>query len=102
MTDLGPNTEARFARVFGKRALATASDAADLLGVDVETLNALSDANVIRAVRPSKCRRWTEADLRAYILEGPDAPLREKKRPPVAASGRCKVVPFTQRRRTPA
>lgn len=101
MSTLGPTTEARFAEVFAKGALATALDAADLLGVDVETLNALTDANVIRAVRPSKCRRWTEADLRAYLLEGPDAPLREKKGPTVAAS-RSKVVPFTQRRRTPA
>ena len=70
--DLGRITEARFAEAFSTRALVDKRTAAALIGLDVKTLDALSDAQVIRAVRKGVRRAYTERDLRRFILEGPD------------------------------
>lgn len=93
---LGPVTEARFAETFSKTAQATLKAAADLLGVDTDTLKAMTDAGVVRAVRKGRLRSYTEHDLRAYLIDGPDAPTRERK-PRSSHVARPKVVPFTQR-----
>lgn len=73
-TTLGPITEHRFAEAFKDRALASAKVAAKLVGLDVDTLSAMADAGIIRAVRKGRLRSYTEHALRAYLLDGPDAP----------------------------
>lgn len=95
---LGPTTEERFREVFSKGAQATAKDAAWLLGVDSDTLNGMTDDGAIRAVRRGSVRSWIEADLRRFLLEGPDAPERKKEPKPTSPTGRGRVVPFTKRR----
>ena len=95
---LGPITEARFAEVYSKGAQATAKDAAWLLGIDSDTLNEMTDLQIIRAVRRGRLRSWTEADLRAYLLEGPDAPERERAKRNTSGPRASKVVPFSARR----
>jgi hypothetical protein len=100
MTDLGPNTERRFAEVFADKVLLTRVEAAALIGVDVKTLSALSDDQVLRAVRRGKVRAYTEHDLRAYLTEGPDVPCRSisRKNPESSpTTSRSKVVAFTAR-----
>lgn len=99
--DLGPTTEGRFAQVFEKGAQATAKDAAWLLGIDEDTLKEMTDAGDIRAVRRGRLRSWVECDLRRFLLEGPDAPPREREpKSPGAPARASKVVPFSQIRRT--
>ena len=93
---LGPITEARFAKAFADTALATLKAASKLIGVDPDTLSTLTDEGVVRAVRRGKLRSYTEHDLRAYLLDGHDAPARPRKPPPAHVS-RAKVVPFSQR-----
>lgn len=95
---LGPTTEERFREVFSKGAQATAKDTAWLLGIDTDTLNEMTDEGSIRAVRRSSVRSWIEADLRRFLLEGPDAPERKKEPKPTSPTGRSRVVPFTKRR----
>ena len=95
---LGAFTEDRFRQVFSKGAQATAKDAAWLLGVDSDTLNGMTDEGTIRAVRRGSVRSWIEADLRRFLLEGPDAPERKKEPKPTSPMGRGRVVPFTKRR----
>jgi hypothetical protein len=99
VTSLGPITEERFRDVFTKGAQATAKDAAWLLGIDSDTLNEMTNDGAIRAVRRGSIRSWTEADLRAFLLEGPDAPERKRQptKPATAPRG-GKVVPFSQRK----
>lgn len=100
MTDLGPATEARFAAAFSTRAIIGPSAAAELIGLDVKTLEALSEAKVIRSVpKGLKHRGFTERDLRAYLIESPDvpcAPTAPKPRPRSVAPP--KVVNFSERR----
>lgn len=69
---LGPVTEARFAEAFANRAIIDKSAAADLLGMDVKTLDAMTAAGLIRSVSKGVHRAYTERDLRLYLLEGPD------------------------------
>lgn len=108
MTDeaLGPVTAARFEAVFSTRAVVDKRTAADLIGLDVKTLDALSDAKVIRAVRKGAHRAYTERDLRLYLIEGPDVecaepsnPRRpEPKRRPSSAAPKLRVLNFSERR----
>jgi hypothetical protein len=86
MSDLGPITERRFAEAFATAAVITAKAAAELIGLDEKTLASLSDRQVIRWVQRGKLRAYTERDLRAYLIEGPDAPCQSTSRPR-AASG---------------
>lgn len=95
---LGPVTEERFREVFSVGALACAKVAARLVGLDADTLNEMTDQGIIRAVRRGRLRSWTEGDLRAYLLEGPDAPERRKEPKRTSPTGRGRVVPFTKRR----
>lgn len=103
--DLGPITEARFAAVFSTRAVVDKRTAADLIGLDVKTLDALSDAKVIRAVRKGAHRAYTERDLRIYLIEGPDvecdAPSQSgpspKPKPRARAQPTLRVVNFSER-----
>lgn len=102
---LGPVTEARFAEAFGARAVVDKATAARLIGLDVKTLDALSDQHVIRAVRKGVHRAYTERDLRLYLLEGPDVECVADQKPPInapkprAARPASSVVNFSERRR---
>ena len=95
---LGPITEDRFREVFSQGALASAKVAAGLVGLDADTLNEMTDQGIIRAVRRGRLRSWTEADLRAYLLEGPDAPERKRAQRNTSGPRASKVVPFSARR----
>ncbi|MDB5405098.1 MAG: regulatory protein MerR [Rhodospirillales bacterium] len=93
---LGPTTEARFSAAFGTQAVVGKRVAAHLLGVDVKTVDALP----IRSVpKGAKHRGYTERDLRAYLIDGPDmerAPTEPKSRAKPAAPVR--YVNFSERR----
>lgn len=94
---LGPITEERFRQTFARSALVTAKDAARLVGLDVETLSRMADEGIIRAVRKGRLRSYTEHDLRAYLLAGPDAPSHRAKSRSPGAQRRLRAVPFSQR-----
>lgn len=94
---LGPITERRFEEVFKDTALATAKAICGLLGLDEDTLKDMTDDGVIKAVRKGRCRSYTEHDVRAYLLEGPDAPRREARSKPAHVSP-SKIVPFSRRK----
>jgi excisionase family DNA binding protein len=94
---LGPITEDRFRQAFAQSALVTAKEAARLVGLDVETLSRMADEGVIRAVRKGRLRSYTEHDLRAYLLAGPDAPSHRAKGRSPNAPRRGRAVPFSQR-----
>lgn len=96
--NLGPITEGRFVEAFKEAALVTSKTAAKLVGLDVDTLGEMTDQGVIRAVRRGRLRGYTEADLRAYLLEGPDAPRRERKPKGQQTASRSRVVPFSARK----
>lgn len=93
---LGQFTEERFCQVFSKGAQATAKDAAWLLGIDTDTLNAMTDEGSIRALRRGSLRSWIEVDLRRFLLEGPDVAKPEKQPHQNAPNRGGKVVLFTQ------
>ncbi|PVM90689.1 helix-turn-helix domain-containing protein [Caulobacter endophyticus] len=97
---LGPTTEARFAAAFAVAAVITAKAASELLGLDVETLSAMTDDGVIRAVRKGRVRSYTERDLRTYLIEGPDARAASDREPRAKAAPvrTGKVVPFSARK----
>ena len=95
--NVGIHTEAALGAAFRDRLLLTASETAKLLGVDVKTLSRMTDERVIRAVRRGKLRAYTEADIRAYLTEGPDVPCRRPKEKPAVVRS-AKVVNFTDRR----
>lgn len=103
--DLGPVTEARFADAFSTRAVVDKSTAARLIGLDVKTLDALSDRRIVRAVRKGAHRAYTERDLRLYLLEGPDVeceleePTAVNSPKPRAPRPNLKVINFSERRR---
>ncbi|MCA0359409.1 MAG: helix-turn-helix domain-containing protein [Proteobacteria bacterium] len=96
---LGPITEERFRQAFAASALVSAKDAARLVGVDVETLSRMADEGIVRAVRKGRLRSYTEHDLRAYLLAGPDAPSHRGKSRSPSTSRRPRAVPFSQRAR---
>ena len=79
--DLGAATEARILAAVADRCMITAKAAAQLLGLDETTLRGLTDDAAIRAVRRGKVRSYTEADVRLFLSEGPDAPCRSTNRP---------------------
>ncbi|PLR25089.1 hypothetical protein SGCZBJ_12705 [Caulobacter zeae] len=99
-TYLGPTTEARFAAAFAVAAVITAKAASELLGLDADTLSAMTDAGVIRAVRKGRVRSYTERDLRTYLTEGPDARVASDREPKSKAAPvrQGKVVPFSARK----
>lgn len=95
---LGPITEHRFAEAFNDRALASAKVAAKLVGLDVDTLSAMADAGIIRAVRRGRLRSYTEHALRAYLLDGPDAPSHAPSDRSASEKRRVRAIPFSKRR----
>jgi hypothetical protein len=95
---LGPITESRFREAFATTATLTSKAAAALIGLDVDTLGEMTDLGVIRAVRRGRLRSYTERDLRAYLLEGPDAPERRRAKRNAGGPRANKVVPFSARR----
>lgn len=72
--DLGPATEARFAAAFETAAVLPAKAASELLGLDVRTLNKMTEAGSIRSVPRGDQRGYTERDCRRYLIEGPSTP----------------------------
>lgn len=99
---LGPATEARFAEAFAHSSILSKKAAAALIGLDEKTLDAASDAKIIRAVRKGAHRAYTERDLRAYLLEGPDvpcAPSAPKLKARAAAGANVRLVNFSERRK---
>lgn len=96
LQSLGPATEARFARAFEDGALITKQAAAQLLGLDVGTLDALTTDGVIRAVPRGKRRAYTEHELRAFLL-GATSPPAEPKRKLGRALPAPKTINFSQR-----
>lgn len=104
--DLGPVTEARFARAFGDAAVVGKSVAADLLGLDEKTVDALTKEQILRSVpKGAKHRGYTERDLRLYLIEGPDlecaTPQQPKPKTVRTRTGGSNVrhVNFSERRR---
>lgn len=81
MADLGPNTERRFAYAFARSAVISKKAAANFLGRDEKTLDALSEAKIVRAVRKGSRRAYTERDaiVQRYLVPFgmPDRALRE-------------------------
>ena len=72
-----------------------------MIGLDEKTLNALSDQKIVRTVKKGAHRAYTERDLRAYLLEGPEVECTPKK--PTASTGmrpNLRVMPFSERRRS--
>lgn len=103
--NLGPATEARFAQAFASRATIFANAACRILGVDVKTLGALVEGGAVRFVLVGKTKRFTEADLRAYLSRETELPCPSTSRK-TAASGNTtssrKVVAFTALRASKA
>lgn len=95
---LGPITESRFREAFATTATLTAKAAAELIGLDVDTLGEMTDQGVVRAVRRGRLRSYTERDLRTFLLEGPDAPERRRSKRSDKGPRASKVVPFSARR----
>jgi hypothetical protein len=96
-TILGAATERLFAQAFADAATINLKTAAALIGSNPKTLRKMTDDGLIRAVRRGQCRSYTEADLRAYLTEGPDVCPRDKK--PSSTVRSDKIVPFSRRRR---
>jgi len=98
---LGAVTEARFAQAFAHSSILTKKAAAALIGLDEKTLDAASDAKIIRAVRKGAHRAYTERDLRAYLLEGPDVECltpKAKTKAKAAPGSNVRHVNFSERR----
>jgi hypothetical protein len=99
---IGPVTEARILAAFADRAVLTIKDAAQLLGMDPKTLDAITEVGAIRAVRRGggETRGYTEGDIRAYLTESA-APCRStnpKPAPISTTTSRSVVLDFTARR----
>ena len=91
---LGPITEARFAEAFASRAVIGASAAADLIGVSIQSFEALALPSVAKGRGHS--RGYTEGALRSYLsaLLAPAKP--EQPRPPrVTRRPSSRVLRFT-------
>ena len=84
---LGAATEALIARAFAESALIYPQVAAKLVGVDEKTLREMADSGVIRfAIVGTSARRYTEADIRAFLAgERP-----EQKAQPCRSTSRAK------------
>lgn len=103
LPDLGPATERRFAEAFADAVMLTRKAAAELIGVDVKTLDALHDAGLVRAVRRGKLRAYTELDLRTYLLEAATVQCSRSTsldpKPRARPAGGAKVVNFSDMKR---
>ena len=100
--NLGPATEAILARAFADAVMITAGAAARIIGVDDKTFHALVEGQAIRYVLVGRStKRYTEADLRAYLMRETELSCRSTNQPR-AVSGNTisstKVVGFTARR----
>lgn len=93
--DLGPITEARFAKAFAERALIGRQDAARLLGIELKTFDALGLPTVARGTS-ERAKGYTERDLRAY-LTAQLAPRPTPSKPRPHRSGSGKVLRFSER-----
>lgn len=100
MTDLGPTTERRFATAFAERTLLTAGETARLLDLDEKTLGALVQCGAVRAVLiGEKTRRYTEADLRAFLLHQTErSSSQPRERVNVTPRRQAKVVGFMEQK----
>ena len=100
--NLGPATEAIFARAFSDAVMIPANAAARIIGVDEKTFHALVEGEAVRYVLVGhSTKRYTEADLRAYLMRETELSCRSTNQPR-AVSGNTisstRVVGFTARR----
>lgn len=100
--NLGPATEVLFARAFADAVMIPGNAAARLIGVDDKTFHALVEGQAIRYVLVGRStKRYTEADLRAYLMRETELSCRSTNQPR-AVSGNMifntKVAGFTARR----
>jgi hypothetical protein len=66
--EVAGRSKARLASSFGGRQLITRKVAADILGVDIKTLNAMREKHLIPGVRTASGEfRYSERDIRAYL-----------------------------------
>jgi hypothetical protein len=75
---LGETTEARFRIAFAETATITAKAAAELVGLDVKTLRAMTEACVIAAVPRGSKPAYSEAVLRSYLTNPPPFVARKE------------------------
>lgn len=97
---VSPHTDRLLAEAFASQAMVTAREAARVLGLDLGTFGALVDAGAVRCVRIGRTgstRRYTEADLRAFLTRETELPPCPSKPRPARVT-HPKVVPFTQLR----
>lgn len=97
--NLGPATEALLAETFAGRVMIPANATCRVLGVDEKTLGALVEGGAVRFVLVGKnTKRFTEADLRAYLSRETELQCLSTSRQ-TAVSGNTtssrKVVAFT-------
>lgn len=77
---LGHATERLLAEAFAQAATITAARAAELLGVDEKTLRGAAQAGLIGSIPTGGgLRRYTEADLRAYLGRPRDVPVQKEQ-----------------------
>lgn len=98
--NLGPTTEVRFREAFAAGARITAKAAASLLGLDVDTLSEMTARGSIRAVPRGRLRSYSEAGLRAFLLEArSEQPwdIEPKTKAKAPTSRRTRALPFSER-----
>jgi len=97
---LGPVTDARFAEAFRCAAVVSKKVAADLLGIDGKTVDALTEASLLRSIpRGARHRGYTELDLRSYLLTTAMGVERAAPSPKMGPSSRWRpsALNFTER-----
>lgn len=101
LSALGPATETILARAFADAVMITAGAAARIIGVDEKTFHALVDGQAIRYVLVGRStKRYTEADLRAYLMRETELSCRSTNQPRASSrtSPRVSTTGFLQRR----
>ena len=79
---LGHATERLLGEAFAKTATITAARAAEVLGLDEKTLRGAAQAGLIGSIPTGGgLRRYTEADLRAYLGRPRETPAQKEPAP---------------------
>jgi hypothetical protein len=92
MTFLGPATEARFQVEFADRATITAKAAAKLIGLDVKVLRAMTASGDIQACPRGSRPTYSEAVLRAYLINPPPIVVKPKEPEQCPSTNRPKAA----------
>ncbi|MNE36953.1 hypothetical protein D3C80_1307880 [compost metagenome] len=100
--NLGPATEVILARAFADAVMIPANAAARIIGVDDKTFHALVEGEAIRYVLVGRnTKRYTEADLRAYLMRETELSCRSTSQPRAVSTtsiSRIGAGGFTARR----